>query len=94
MPKHIDQQIAAVAPASELSRPADQDTLLTEAEVSEMLGNIPRSTLRAWRARGFGLRFIRGTASPSCTSLTGQTRNGQLERPSMTWDSGERDFRQ
>lgn len=59
MRNHTDQQIAELTPAPELSRPLDEDALLTDAEVSEMLGNIPRSTLRAWRTRGFGPRFIR-----------------------------------
>ena len=59
MRNHTDQRIAEVAPAPEHSRPVDDDVLLTDAEVSVMLGNVPRSTLRAWRTRGFGPRVTR-----------------------------------
>lgn len=51
--------IAPDSTAQELSRPIDDDALLTDAQVSELLGNVPRSTLRAWRTRGLGPRFIR-----------------------------------
>ena len=49
----------SVPSEQDLSRPLDDDALLTDVEVSEMLGNVPRSTLRAWRTRGLGPRFIR-----------------------------------
>ena len=58
MRNHPDRPDITIASAQELARSPDDDALLTDAEVSEILG-IPRSTLRAWRTRGFGPSFIR-----------------------------------
>lgn len=43
-----------------------EEALLNDDEVSALLG-VPRSTLRAWRTRGIGPRFIRlSPRTPRC----------------------------
>jgi hypothetical protein len=39
--------------------PTSSDRLLTPAEAAELLGDMPVDTLRLWRYRGTGPRYVR-----------------------------------